>query len=219
MLEDTQPLLVVRGLSRLPLIEASLTIAAGECLVITAPSGAGKTLLLRAIADLDPHDGEVRLDGVDRAAMAAPAWRRLVGYVPSTSGWWAETVAEHMTREPPGGRSSAGDARAAAMLPRLGLAADALTWPVSRLSTGERQRLALIRALLAEPRVLLLDEPTSGLDDDSTGAVEVLLREQLDLGVGILLVSHDPAQAARLGQRRLTIVDGRVRELKGGTER
>src|SRR5215831_4060928 len=55
----------------------------------------GKTLLLRAIADLDPNDGFVSLDGRDRAAIAAPEWRRLVGYVPAEPGWWADTVGEH----------------------------------------------------------------------------------------------------------------------------
>ena len=59
------------------------------------PSGAGKTLLLRAIADLDPNQGLVSLEGRDRSTIPGPEWRRLVGYVPAEPGWWAETVGEH----------------------------------------------------------------------------------------------------------------------------
>jgi ABC-type iron transport system FetAB ATPase subunit len=204
--ETTHPLLDVKALRRPPLIEATLTLGAGECVVISAPSGAGKSLLLRAIADLDPHDGEVRLAGTDRAAIPAPVWRRQVSYVPAASGWWAATVGEHMAESD----------KAAALLPRLAVPADALGWPVARLSTGERQRLALIRALITAPRVLLLDEPTSGLDEHGVAAVEALLGECLARGAGILMVSHDAAQAARLGQRRLTIVAGRVVYEAGG---
>jgi len=202
------PLLEVKALRRPPLIEATLTLCAGECVVISAPSGAGKSLLLRAIADLDPHDGEVWLAGAARAAIPAPLWRQQVSYVPSASGWWAAAVGEHM----------ADSDKAAALLPRLAMPADALGWPVARLSTGERQRLALIRALIAGPRVLLLDEPTSGLDEQGVAAVEALLGECLARGTGILMVSHDAAQAARLGLRRLTIAAGRViGEVGGGS--
>jgi phosphate-transporting ATPase len=74
---------------------ASFALAMGECIAIRGPSGARKTLLLRAIADLDPNQGLVTLDGCDRSTIAAPTWRRLVGYVPAEPGWWAETVGEH----------------------------------------------------------------------------------------------------------------------------
>src|SRR5437762_11925398 len=73
----------------------SFTLSATECIAVKGPSGAGKTLLLRAIADLDPNQGVVTLDGRDRSTIAAPEWRRLVGYVPAEPGWWAETVGEH----------------------------------------------------------------------------------------------------------------------------
>ncbi|MCW5700904.1 MAG: ABC transporter ATP-binding protein, partial [Rhodospirillales bacterium] len=75
---------------------------------------------------------------------------------------------------------------------------------------GEKQRLAFLRALLLEPSVLLLDEPTSGLDHESVSLVEDLLREHLDCGRGVLMVSHDPAQAKRLATRRIRIAEGRI---------
>ena len=82
--------------------------------------------------------------------------------------------------------------------------------PLSRLSTGERQRLALVRAVETSPDVLLLDEPTGPLDTNSTKRVEELLKQQLKAGRAIVLVSHDPKQVSRLADRRATIRDGRL---------
>ncbi|MGA2128681.1 MAG: ATP-binding cassette domain-containing protein [Xanthobacteraceae bacterium] len=101
----------------------------------------------------------------------------------------------------------------AALLPRVGIAPDAATWPVARLSTGERQRLAVLRALLPANRVLLLDEPTSGLDPGSSGLVEALLRERLAAGAAILLVTDDAEQAARMASRHLEVRARELREL------
>ncbi len=172
----------------------------GECVAVRGPSGGGKTTLLRAIADLDPSRGAVALDGIDRDSMAAPEWRRRVGYLAAAAGWWADTVGAHFTdRE-----------KVLELLPRLNLVPDSLGWPVSRLSTGERQRLALARLLLVGPRVLLLDEPTSGLDPDAVESVEIILRERLDEGAGILLVTHDRDQARRLASRGLRVEGGRA---------
>src|SRR5947209_16425215 len=88
--------LQVRDLRTSILKGASFTVSAAECIAVKGPSGAGKTLLLRAIADLDPNEGLVALDGHDRSTIAAPEWRRLVGYVPAEPGWWSETVGEHL---------------------------------------------------------------------------------------------------------------------------
>jgi ABC-type iron transport system FetAB ATPase subunit len=179
-----------------------LALAPGACLAVSGPSGAGKSLLLRMIADLDPNEGEVRLDGVGRAGLSAPAWRRKVPYVAAESGWWRDTPAEHF--------APAGLDPARALAERLGVRRDALDDEVSRLSTGERQRLALIRALVLASPVLLLDEPTGPLDPDSVGRVEAVLAERLQAGTTILLVSHDPSQAARLGAQRLRMFNRRL---------
>ncbi|MBI3512692.1 MAG: ATP-binding cassette domain-containing protein [Proteobacteria bacterium] len=193
-------MLVVERLQRLGFGPFELTLAPGECVGIAGPSGAGKSVFLRMIADLDPHDGTARLADAAREAMPAPAWRRLVTYLPAESGWWAETVGAHMTDS----------VRARALLPALLLPDDVLSWPVTRLSTGERQRLALIRALIQEPRVLLLDEPTSALDPAATAAVETLLRQALARGTSLILVSHDAHQTARLGRRQLAMAAGQL---------
>jgi putative ABC transport system ATP-binding protein len=191
-------MLVVQSLRRPGLEPVSFTLAAGECLVVQGPSGAGKSLLLRALADLDPNQGEVTLDGCSRAEFSGPAWRALVGYVPAEPGWWAERVGEHFLEW-----SSVPAAR-------LGLAPDKGAQPVVQCSTGERQRLALLRALERRPRVLLLDEPTSALDRASTLAVEQLVVEACAGGMGVVWVSHDPDQAERLSPRRLLVERGRA---------
>jgi putative ABC transport system ATP-binding protein len=147
-------MLQVRDLRTSILEPASFSLSAGEALAVRGPSGAGKTLLLRAVADLDPNEGLVTLDGRDRSTIAGPQWRRLVGYVPAEPGWWADTVGEHF-----------GEWNAAlALVSDLGFPNEAKAWPITRLSTGERLRVALARALMMRPKVLLLDEPTAALD-------------------------------------------------------
>ncbi len=178
----------------------SMRLAAGRIAVLSGPSGAGKSLLLRAIADLDPSRGAVRLGGRARGDMPAPEWRRRVGLVPAESGWWAARVGAHFHPAPD----------PAPVLSALGLP-DALGWEVARLSTGERQRLALARALQLAPQVLLLDEPTSALDPTAVEAAEQVIRDTAAAGTAVLMVSHDPAQRARLGQDFFQIDAGRVR--------
>ena len=192
--------LSVRALSRPGLQPVSLSIGRGECVALSGPSGSGKTLLLRAIADLDPNTGTVLLAGEDRGSMAAPGWRRRVIYVATEPGWWAQTVAEHF----------ADWTAARELAPRLGLPEACGGWPVQRLSTGERQRLGLIRALVLKPAVLLLDEPTSALDPDAAAAVEAAIdRIRARDGTAVLWVTHDGGQAMRVAGRRLTMEGGR----------
>jgi putative ABC transport system ATP-binding protein len=147
------------------------------------------------IADLDPSQGDVLLDEHERRSFSPPAWRSRVVYNAAEPGWWSESVADHFL-----GPTSA---FARAIAPRLGLASGLLDGPVLRLSTGERQRLALIRALALNSPVLLLDEPTGALDQESTRLVETVLHERLAAGVTIAMVTHTPEQAVRLGQRHL----------------
>ena len=193
-------LLTVENLRRLG-VTASFTLRDGECLALQGPSGSGKTLLLRAIADLDPNGGTVRLDGTSREDIPAPLWRRRVTYVAAEPGWWAETVREHFADWP----------GTAPLVAELGLPA-AADWSVQRLSTGERQRLALARALALNSRVLLLDEPTSGLDPDSVRAVEAVLAARQAAGTSLLWVTHDASQARRVASRFLALRDGRAEE-------
>jgi putative ABC transport system ATP-binding protein len=147
-----QPALTVKRLRSELAGPFELSLGRGTCAAITGASGSGKSLFLRMVADLDPNEGEVWLNEQARAAMAAPAWRKQVTYVAAESGWWAEIVLQHFSHR--------GRDEIATLASSLGLRAELLDAPVAQLSTGEKQRLALVRALLPAPPVLLLDEPT-----------------------------------------------------------
>jgi ABC-type iron transport system FetAB ATPase subunit len=179
-----------------------LNLGTGACAAITGPSGSGKSLFLRMIADLDLNEGKVWLNERERGSMPAPQWRRQATYVSAESGWWADRVIEHFDVN----RRS----EVAALAARLGLRPDLLDAPVAQLSTGEKQRLSLVRALLPSPPVLLLDEPTGPLDEESVAKVEALLQERKAAGTSILLVTHDPNQAERLGDQRYRMVAGQL---------
>ncbi len=116
------------------------------------------------------------------------------------SGWWADIVGEHFIAAPPD----------MDLLEALGLATEALTWTVARLSSGEKHRLAILRALSLRPKALLLDEPTASLDETATERLEAVLQKQRAGGIPIMLVTHDTAQAERLAARVITMVGGRI---------
>lgn len=192
------------GLSTMLLREVDLTLAAGERLFLSGASGSGKSLLLRAVADLDPHRGEVWLDELPRSRLTPPEWRRRVGLLPAESHWWAETVGEHW-------RAPAADSPIEALLVALGFDVDVSGWAITRLSTGERQRLALARLLLNQPQALLLDEATANLDSVNRERVETVLEDyRAAHATAMLWVSHDPEQRVRLGGRRLVIRENRL---------
>jgi UDP-glucose/iron transport system ATP-binding protein len=172
----------------------SLHIAAGECVSLRGDSGSGKSLLLRAIADLDPHEGQVSLDDRSRTQLSAPQWRKQVALLPAESQWWLDEVGAHFP-----------DDKCPWLAP-LGFGAETMHWQVSRLSSGEKQRLSLARTLMNQPRVLLLDEPTASLDTDNVSALEQLIADyRRDTGAAVLWVSHDAQQAARVADRHLQL--------------
>lgn len=192
-----------------------LQVDAGELVFISGASGAGKSLLLRAIADLDPNQGEALIDDRPRSMLAAPEWRRRVGLLPAESGWWVDCVGAHFACNSNAGSSHA-DSALHPLLARLGFEPDVLSWDIQRLSSGERQRLGLARLLLNTPEVLLLDEATANLDPTNRDAAEALIDDyRCQHNAAIIWASHDPAQRQRLaaasGGRRLVIESGRLR--------
>lgn len=183
------------------LTDVDLTLAPGEVVCLSGPSGSGKTRLLRALADIEPHRGEVWLGEAAQSATPAHVWRRQVMLVPAESHWWVDTVGEHFQQPPPEQDLAA-----------LGLEQAVMGWQVARLSSGEKQRLALLRAVERQPSALLLDEPTANLDQDNIRRAEhwltALARER---GWPLLWVAHDPGQIARVADRHLYIQNHQLR--------
>lgn len=180
--------------------------------VVMGPNGAGKSLLLRLLAGLEPPDaGTVTWAGKapgrgNRAAgglamlFQRPVMLRRSALDNLCYGLWAAGLPRRERRP-----------RALAALDRAGLAHLA-SMPARRLSGGEQQRLAIVRALAAEPSVLLLDEPTATLDPAATQAIEALIAGAGAAGTRILLVSHDLGQARRLADAVLFVHRGRIVE-------
>ena len=197
-------------------LDVELDVAPGECLALAGPSGAGKTSALRVAAGLlRPAEGRVEANGeiwLDTArGIDVPADRRRCGYVfqdyalfPHLSAW--QNVAYPLRGLSRHERRS----RALDLLERFGLAARAEARPRT-LSGGERQRVALARALARSPEVLLLDEPLSALDARTrAGAARELAAVLRESDAPALLVTHDFAEAAQLGDRVGIIDKGEV---------
>lgn len=165
----------------------NLVVQGGECVGLSGPSGMGKSLLLRAIADLDPHQGQIWLDEQEQATIPATEWRTRVALLAAESAWWADTVGEHFTVI---------DDEA---LQQLGFDRDCMSWSVERLSSGEKHRLALLRLLIMRPAVLLLDEATANLDPESVKKVEEMIADyRQQHGASVIWVSHDREQIKRM---------------------
>ncbi|HSH30303.1 MAG TPA: ATP-binding cassette domain-containing protein [Thiohalobacter sp.] len=181
----------------------NLVLQPGECVGLTGASGSGKSRLLRALADLDPHAGQMWLEGVSATALMPWEWRRRVALLPAESAWWHDTVGPHLPAAPP-----------AAALAALGFEPGVLEWRIDRLSSGEKQRLALLRVLALRPRVLLLDEPTANLDRGNAERAEALIRAYLDEnGAAAIWVGHDPTQLQKVARRCFRVAaGGTVRE-------
>jgi ABC-type iron transport system FetAB ATPase subunit len=195
------PLLQIKDLRRLMIGPLSLDVDSGDCLCISGPSGSGKSQLLRAIADLDPHEGEAFLEGVAAHELAANEWRTRVGLLPPESCWWLPRAIDHFHDGVP------------VSLDHIGLTSAILDQPVSRLSSGEKQRLALMRLLSNRPRVLLLDEPTANLDPENTRRVEAVITEYLcSHDAAIIWVSHDVEQVRRVANRHYEVVEGALQQ-------
>jgi ABC-type iron transport system FetAB ATPase subunit len=190
----------VPGLAVQALEAFDLSLRGAEIVVMNGPSGSGKSLLLRAIADLDPSSGDVWLGNEARDSMKAHEWRKRVCYLPTESAWWFETVAEHFSNSD------------IECLKKLGFDSDVMSWEVSRISSGEKQRLALARCLSRSPEVLLLDEPTASLDEARTLLVEELVADySRRSNAPVIWVSHNRKQMERLSERVIHIhADGSI---------
>jgi lipoprotein-releasing system ATP-binding protein len=191
----------------------------GEIASVVGASGAGKSTLLHVLGTIDaPTSGSILFDGVDVTKMTASGLaefrNRQIGFVFQFHHLLPEfTALENVMMPGLILRLQRADchARATRMLSRLGLA-DRLTHRPGELSGGEQQRVALARALLLEPRLLLADEPTGNLDTKTGREMhDLFFQLNRELGMTLLIVTHNPELAAQTG-RRLRMVDGRLVE-------
>jgi len=209
--------LTVRFGPRLALDDVSLDVGPGERVSILGPSGSGKSTLLRCLAGLaQPDQGEIRLG--DRLAtqggrhLVAPS-RRGMAMVFQDLGLWPHLSIRRTLELCAGRRVGGAVARreaVASMIARLDLSGRERSRP-GDLSGGEQQRLALGRALIAQPKVLLLDEPFTALDLLlRRSLIEMVNELQRDLGFTLIQVTHDPLEALRLAERIVLLEAGRI---------
>ncbi|MHC0432752.1 thiol reductant ABC exporter subunit CydD [Streptomyces sp. O3] len=181
---------------------ASFTVEPGETVALVGPSGAGKSTLLSAVLGfVRPDEGRVCVGGTDLATVSLREWRARIAWVPQRPQLFAGSIAENVRLARPDASASAvrdalRDAGALAFVDALPDGADTvLGEDGAGLSAGQRQRLALARAFLADRPVLLLDEPTAALDGATEAEVVDAVR-RLSVGRTVLLVVHRPALLA-----------------------
>lgn len=197
--------------------DISLKVNNGEVISITGPSGAGKTTLLQIMGSLDkPDGGKVMYDGCDITGLKErqlSAFRnRHIGFVFQFHQLLPEFNAKENIMIPSliaGNSMSNAAARADELLELLGLAERGSHKP-SELSGGEKQRIAVARALVNQPDVILADEPSGSLDSHNRQELHnLILKLRKDLGQTFVIVTHDDS-LAKLADRQIRLLDGRI---------
>ena len=205
----------------LPIVRgASLALMPGEIVAILGPNGAGKSTLVKAAVGLVPISaGRVLLDGTDITRVPAHEMvRRGLAFVPQTENVFVNlTIAENLELAAALLRADRRSSLAPvyALFPAL---ERQHTLRAARLSGGQRQMLAIARALIANPRVLVLDEPSAGLSPKLVAEVLAQLRQVRDSGVSVLLVEQNVKAALAVADRAAILVEGRERIVARSTE-
>jgi ABC-type sulfate/molybdate transport systems ATPase subunit len=201
----------VRAHVRSPWVDVEVACGPGEVLAVTGPNGAGKSALLKALAGVAPGGEDVEVGG--RPVGHLPPYRRDVGWVPQQAALLAHLSARDNAAYALRARGvprRAARERAQVWLDRLGAQHLGDARPAA-LSGGQTARVALARALVHEPALLLLDEPLAALDAEGCDAVRSALREALrGSGTATLLVTHDPADVSALADAVLRLDGGRA---------
>jgi cell division transport system ATP-binding protein len=198
------------------LAEVSFELAQGEMAFLTGHSGAGKSTVLKLIALLErPSRGQVRVNGLNTNAVTGrkvPAFRRLVGVVFQDHKLLADRPVFDNVALPlaiAGVPRREMDKRVRAALDQVGLLGKETSFPLE-LSAGEQQRVGIARAVVSKPPVLIADEPTGNLDPDLAREVMNLFRRFNEVGVTVLIATHDVHLIGQFGVRRLHIEQGQL---------
>ena len=219
------PLIRVRGLKKYyrgdkikALDGVSADIERGEVVVVIGPSGSGKSTFLRSLNLLEiPTEGTIEFDGeiITDPKTNINIHRQKMGMVFQHFNLFPHmTVMRNMTLAPMKllGKSQAdAEARAMELLRRVGLADRAQSYP-SQLSGGQKQRIAIVRALCMDPTVMLFDEPTSALDPEMVGEVLEVMKELAEMGMTMVVVTHEMGFAREVASRVIFMADGKIVE-------
>ncbi len=185
----------------------SFSVHAHDIIGFSGASGVGKTQMLRALVESILYEGTILYNGNPPEFYTPSQWRQLVALVPAEAQWWRESVAEHFPH-------TVSADLVTTLIDELGFEPEILSWKIERLSTGERQRLALARALCLNPAVVLLDEPCSALDSQATTRVEKILdkyRSRPD--TALIWVSHDSEQLKRMANCCFEVFPSKLKSL------
>lgn len=209
------------GRSRNILADINFNVEAGEFVFVSGPSGAGKSTLLKLIGGLEPPTrGSIQVNGQRLEKMSArsrPYLRRAVGVIlQDTHLLYDRSVIANVTLPliVTGHPQAKALARARAALEKVGLSGKDMMKPIE-LSGGEQQRLAIARAIVNRPAILIADEPTANLDHDSATRIMNVFRDFNQVGVTTLIASHDQALMSRYATRTLRIDEGRFADIAG----
>jgi ABC-2 type transport system ATP-binding protein len=196
--------------SRAVVDEVSFEVSKSEIVALLGPNGAGKTTTLRMLAGLiGPTSGAIVIDGVALTKATAAGLRARIGFLTESPGLWDRlTVRENLSTYAALYGLAQPDRAIDRAIEVFQLSGQASA-RAAELSKGMRQKVALARALLHEPAVLLLDEPTSGLDPEITRGVRRLLEERRAAGCAILVSTHNLDEAERLADR-VAVLHGRL---------
>ncbi len=209
------------GRGRNILADVNFHVAPGEFIFVSGPSGAGKSTLLKLMGGLEPASrGSVTVNGhrIDRlSSRSLPYLRRTVGLILQDAHLLFDRHSLDNVLLPlavQGLDPGTAGTRARAALEKVGLRGKETLWPIE-LSGGEQQRLAIARAIVGRPAILIADEPTANLDHESATRIMDVFRDFNQVGVTTLIASHDTDLMARYAQRTLHIDAGRFTDLTG----
>lgn len=208
-----EPIFDIKGLgytvdNHIIIHHLTLQIPKGANLTIAGPSGSGKSTFLRLLATLiTPTEGTIFFDGKDQQSYPKPEYRKQVSYCFQQPTLFGETVRDNLKFPFDIRNTTFDEQKVLTALESVELTAEMIDQPITELSGGEKQRVALVRNLLFTPKVLLLDEISAGLDADTKGVVHRLIQSYRESGVTVLSVTHDETEIAAADDL-LTIRDG-----------